>query len=245
MKSKPLKMTLIAVAAFIAVFVITAAVLFSEVRMNPLPTGRVDGDVFALKGKMANMFLIGKPGHYVAIDADDDRAIVERELLQLKIAPAEVRAVFLTHSDRDHVGALSLFPNARVYLSKDEVPMITGVKSRFVFMHNSIPGAYTGLSDGERIVADGADVTAITTPGHTPGSMSYLVEGRYLFTGDTLALKDGHVTLFFKVFNMDEKAEGASIGKLRAYSHAAFLFTAHTGMSSHVEDAFAKMTLER
>jgi len=50
MKSKPWKMTLIAVAAFIAVFVITAAVLFSEVRMNPLPTGHVDGDVFALKG---------------------------------------------------------------------------------------------------------------------------------------------------------------------------------------------------
>jgi len=245
MKRKPWKIILAAFLVLIAVIVIYAAVLFSEVRMHPIPTGRIAGDVFAIKGKMANMFLIGVPGRYIAIDADDDRAIVEREMSQLKIDPAEVRGVFLTHSDRDHVGALSLFPNARVYLSKDEVPMITGQKKRFFFMQNSIPTAYTALSDGEQVAVEGVKIAAIATPGHTPGSMSYLVEGRYLFTGDTLALKDGHVTLFFKAFNMDETAEAASIRKLAAYSHADFLMTAHSGMSSKVAEAFARMKLER
>ena len=112
-------------------------------------------------------------------------------------------------------------------------------------MQNSIPTAYTALSDGEQVAVEGVKIAAIATPGHTPGSMSYLVEGRYLFTGDTLALKDGHVTLFFKAFNMDETAEAASIRKLAAYSHADFLMTAHSGMSSKVAEAFARMKLER
>jgi hydroxyacylglutathione hydrolase len=46
---------------------------------------------------------------------------------------------------------------------------------------------------GSRHVDDNG-VNVIPTPGHTPGSTCYLIEGaegRYLFTGDTLYLSDG------------------------------------------------------
>lgn len=51
--------------------------------------------------------------------------------------------------------------------------------------------AVTPLADGQRIAIGGArgvsiEARVIRTPGHTPGSTSFLVDGRYLLTGDTL-----------------------------------------------------------
>jgi glyoxylase-like metal-dependent hydrolase (beta-lactamase superfamily II)/rhodanese-related sulfurtransferase len=49
----------------------------------------------------------------------------------------------------------------------------------------------TPLADGETVRLGGdkgvsIEVRVMSTPGHTPGSTSYLVDGRYLLTGDTL-----------------------------------------------------------
>ena len=40
----------------------------------------------------------------------------------------QITHVFLTHSDFDHAGGLSLFENAEIYLSRDEEQMITKKK---------------------------------------------------------------------------------------------------------------------
>jgi glyoxylase-like metal-dependent hydrolase (beta-lactamase superfamily II)/rhodanese-related sulfurtransferase len=47
---------------------------------------------------------------------------------------------------------------------------------------------FTPLYDGEAITVGAAQVVALRTPGHTLESTSYLLNGRALFTGDTLFL---------------------------------------------------------
>ncbi len=47
---------------------------------------------------------------------------------------------------------------------------------------------FSALGDGNTLEVGSATLEAATTPGHTPESTSYLLEGRALFTGDTLFL---------------------------------------------------------
>jgi glyoxylase-like metal-dependent hydrolase (beta-lactamase superfamily II) len=51
--------------------------------------------------------------------------------------------------------------------------------------------AYTPAKDGERhcIGGSGPEVAVIHTPGHTPGSTCYQIDGKYLITGDTVFIK--------------------------------------------------------
>lgn len=50
---------------------------------------------------------------------------------------------------------------------------------------------YEPVSDGAsyRFTGGGPEVRAVHTPGHTPGSTSYLVDGRYLVSGDTVFIE--------------------------------------------------------
>jgi glyoxylase-like metal-dependent hydrolase (beta-lactamase superfamily II) len=47
---------------------------------------------------------------------------------------------------------------------------------------------FSALGDGEALGVGAATLEAVRTPGHTPESTSYLLDGLALFTGDTLFL---------------------------------------------------------
>ena len=47
---------------------------------------------------------------------------------------------------------------------------------------------FSDLADGDVLEVGSAKLEAVRTPGHTPESTSYLLDGRALFTGDTLFL---------------------------------------------------------
>jgi glyoxylase-like metal-dependent hydrolase (beta-lactamase superfamily II) len=48
--------------------------------------------------------------------------------------------------------------------------------------------SFSALGDGDVLEVGSATLEAVWTPGHTPESTSYLLDGRALFTGDTLFL---------------------------------------------------------
>jgi hydroxyacylglutathione hydrolase len=197
----------------------------------PVATGRVADNVYAVRVRDVNMFIYAAGQHAIAIDAAYAGDGLQEELERLPIDPASVTHLFLTHGDVDHTGGLDLFPNAQVYLSQDEEQMIDGTTARALWFLRCprIGCAYTLLADGDVVTAGPIEIQAIATPGHTPGSMSYLVDDRVLFTGDTLTLRNGRVCTFYRVINMDTAAQSASIRKLARLQGVTLLCTAHTG----------------
>lgn len=124
---------------------------------------------------------------YVLRDADSVQALLidaanDAERLLAELDGLEVVGVMTTHGHWDHVQALDPVADttgAPVLLHPADQPLVDRRADR-------------ELRDGQRIAIGGAEVTAIHTPGHTPGSTCLLLgdpssdAGLHLFTGDTL-----------------------------------------------------------
>jgi hydroxyacylglutathione hydrolase len=198
--------------------------------MSPLETKEVIKNITSVKDKYVNMYLIKDEDSYIAIDAGDDIEIIEQEFKKIKINPDKVTAVFLTHTDFDHVAAIGLFKNADIYLSKQEEQLINGETSRFYIIGNSLNTEdYTLLKDGQIINIGNTKIQGILIPGHTPGAMCYQVNDTSLFTGDVLSLQNGKIDKFNEMFNMDTETAIKSLDKLTNIPDVKHIFTAHHG----------------
>jgi len=208
----------------------------SEVKlMAPLETKeRVFGSdtIYSIRDSFVNMFLVKSLGMYIAIDAGNDKKNIEAELEKLKINPEKVVAIFLTHSDGDHVAAITLFKNAQLFFSRDEEPLTDGRVHRFFGFGNSLPTkVYTLLDDNQSVPVGNHSILCIATPGHTIGSMCYLVNGTFLFVGDALSLKNGKAAEFNRDFTDSPEKMRASMKKLATLKEPQYIFTAHYGMT--------------
>jgi glyoxylase-like metal-dependent hydrolase (beta-lactamase superfamily II) len=212
-------------------------------KMTPLPTRKNIEGIITINNDFVNFYLIPTKQGLIAVDAGGNLNKTVQELKQLSIDPRDVIAVFLTHSDYDHIAAVKLFKQAEIYLPKDEEQMINGKTHRQLIFNNSLPVHYHLFSDRNQIWIGNDSIEGFATPGHTPGSMAYLVDKKYLFTGDTLSLKNGHAKLFNSFFNMDSKTEKKSIQKLSTIPGIQYIFTAHYGYSNKVSRVFEKRAM--
>lgn len=123
------------------------------------------------------------------------------ELRALGVGPEQVHTVLLTHGHKDHWAAAHLFPQARVRVGAEDIPVIRGERKltspvqRFAgpFMPEPpVPQKLEPLKGGEELEVDGEKVRVFHTPGHTPGSVVFLWRD-VLFSGDSLLGKDGAV----------------------------------------------------
>ncbi len=213
--------------------------LYFEIKkMSSIETREVVRDVFAIQDGFVNLFLVKNGSTYIAIDAGRNLDHIQKELNLLHINPESVVAVFLTHSDVDHIAGLKLFKNARIYLSREEEQMITGQTARFLFMKNKLNYVHELVEDNQVFNVSGIKVKGILAPGHTPGSMCYLVNNTYLFTGDSMGIKNGKIIEFNKIFNMDTQTQEKSLKKLADLPGVEYLFTAHYGFTDEFQRAF-------
>lgn len=240
---KIVKRVLIGIGIIVLLMVLFSVGFFLKFKsstkdMSVIETGKITDNIFAVKDSFVNMFLIKDSDQYVAIDAGNSLENVTRELKKLNINPHQVIAVMLTHTDRDHVAALKLFKNAKVYLSRPEEQMINGKKSKFLFFGNHIYSKEYSLLNDQQIVEVGSlKIKGILTPGHTSGSMCYLLNGKCLFIGDALKIKSGKVQEFNHFFNMDSKVARESIGKITNLPGTEYIFTAHYGYTADYQNA--------
>lgn len=200
----------------------------------PVDTGQVAEHVCALRVGDVNMFVYADGEHAIAIDAAYAGDKLCEEASRLPIALESATHLFLTHADVDHAGGLDAFPNAQINLSRDEEQMVDGTTPRLFWLYHCprLDHAHSLLSDGDVITVGTIRIQAIATPGHTPGSMSFLVNDRVLFTGDTLALRNGQAHTFYRLFNKDTATQRESIRKLASLQGIDLLCTAHTGCTT-------------
>ncbi len=142
-------------------------------------------------GPMMNfVYLIGcrETQEAAAVDpAWDAQAIIKKA----KASNLKIKHILLTHGHPDHVNAMERLleaTDARVYIHTDEVDYMRDAALSFgmstEFMEYR-PSSLQRVSDGYRIPVGKLTVECLHTPGHTPGSQCFLVEG-CLFSGDTL-----------------------------------------------------------
>lgn len=207
-------------------------------KMAPVETMEIMDNLLSVKDSIVNLFLIKDSDVYIAIDAGNNLDVVSKELKKLNINPDRVIAVLLTHTDGDHTASLKLFKNAKIYLSMQEAQLINGARSRFLFFGNKIDTKkYSLIDDQQTLKIGNIIIKGFLTPGHTPGSMCYLIDGKYLFTGDALSIKAGKIGKFNEFFNMDTKTAIKSIGKITGIPGAKYIFSAHYGYSNNYKYA--------
>lgn len=207
-------------------------------KMTPVPTGQILENGYAIKDEFVNMYLIKDSLGYIAIDAGKDLKIIETELQKLKIKPDEVIAVFLTHSDMDHVAGIPLFKNAKLFMAKNEVKMLNGEKQKIPGYNNSISRNDYILLDDQQIVEIGKHkIHCILTEGHTSGSMCYQVNDENLFTGDILSLRQGKIGHSVKFFDLDHDMTTKSISKITNLPNIQVILTSHWGISKDYKNA--------
>lgn len=207
----------------------------------PMRTMKVNDNIFSVRTKMVNMFMYKDGNDVICIDTGFGKWTVKSALNKFGINPASVSDIFLTHSDYDHAGCLNLFPDAQIYLSADEEQMInrTTPRAMGIRYNSKIKRPYRLLRDGEIVEIGKIKVQGISTPGHTPGSMSYLINDEYLFVGDTMSLIRNRVHTFPFFINMDTKTQKESIRKLVKLKNIKAMFTAHSGYTKDFESSIS------
>jgi len=240
---KKTKIVLIGVGTLITLCLLIGAGFYymfnSETKiMHPAETGKIDDNIYAIKDAFVNMYLIKDSNQYIAVDAGMDKEVVSAELKKLNIDADKVVAVLLTHTDMDHVAALPLFKNAKVYFSKQEELMLTGKKQKIPFLSNSIARKdYTLLADKQTFNIGNVKIFGILTEGHTSGSMCYQVNEKYLFTGDILRLEAGKLGTSVKFFDLDHEMAHKSIIKITKLPEVEYIFSAHHGYTNDYKNA--------
>ncbi len=207
-------------------------------KMNPVETKEIVKNIYAVNDTFVNMYLVKDSDHYVAIDAGNNIESIKNQLHKLNIDPTKIIAVLLTHSDHDHVAAIPLFKNANVYLASAEEQMINGKTARVMGTYNKLPVKnYTLISDHQFLNLGGIKIENILTPGHTPGSMSYLINDKYLFVGDAFGLENGKIIKPNPMFTNDMPTAIRSFQKIKNLSHVTYIFTGHTGYTNNYRNA--------
>jgi len=198
-----------------------------------LDTGPAFGPVQTVRDGFMNLYVLKATGGLVCFDAGWRTAMVARGFGALGLNPCDVVAVFLTHLHWDHARSAGLFHNAEVFVGKHEIPGQTPTWLK--------PGrGLTGVTEGQRILTAGISVCVLETPGHTPGSVSYLAEDRFLFSGDVIRLRQGEAFPFPFWFNRDSRALARSVRKLAALNGIDCLMTGHNGFIADVARAFRR-----
>lgn len=180
------------------------------------------------------VFDVGAPG---------SGQILEAAIGAIGHSPEDVRLVVVSHSHLDHVGALQevrALTGAPVAMHRDDIDEVSRLELKNPFVHpglarltepvlrvlNPAPAPVDiALIDGDRIPMLGG-IRVVHMPGHTPGSVALLFEGRGIVTtGDAIQHRFGELLPPSTVFTRDMAQAVDSIARLSGFDFEVVAFS--------------------
>ena len=151
-------------------------------RVNTIVSGKIDNNTYVVTNENKECIIV-------------DCACELEKILKV-IEDCKVVAVLLTHGHYDHFVNLDKIVNhfkVKCYVSNLDFEKLYNPKMNYSIIFNKFFS--TKLLEEDFVVLkesvgsfsiEGFDVSYFLTPGHTNGSLCYLVNNEILFTGDTI-----------------------------------------------------------
>jgi len=151
-------------------------VIMSTARVDHLVTSglfSLDGQDFDVQN---NVWLVGDDNEVIVIDAAHDAAAI-----LAAVRGRRLLAIVSTHGHNDHIDAAGAVADAT------GAPILLHPQDRMLWDVVHPDREPEPLTDGRQFAVAGVTVTALHTPGHSPGAVSlYAPELGVVLTGDTL-----------------------------------------------------------
>jgi len=100
---------------------------------------------------------------------------------------AKLKYILLTHGHFDHIAGIRP-TEAQIVMHENDIPILKQVNKylpMFGIPEISVPKVDIFIKDGDILEVGNLKIKVIHTPGHTQGSVCYLIEDK-LFSGDTI-----------------------------------------------------------
>lgn len=148
-----------------------------------------------------NIYLItGENCYLIDSGVSGSEKIVDEYLHSIGRNMSDIKGIFLTHAHPDHIGGaaeIKRITDCKVYAPMLELDWIENIDIQY--RERPIPNFYTLLSESVKVdvplqdkdtvmLEDGLQLYALSTQGHSHGSMSYVLDDKVIFTGDAIPM---------------------------------------------------------
>jgi N-acyl homoserine lactone hydrolase len=172
----------------------------------------------------SSLWLLQDGDRRVLIDAGPPAYIplIHEGLAEHGLTTADITDVLVTHLHWDHVGNFTMYPHATTWVGEEELAWAATQPAGTKFIPDLHVQELLRRTEGVERMHDAQEVlpgiTAIASPGHTPGHLAFHVETAersHVFAGD--AVKNVFELNTLQVDStMDADASHASVDRLRS-----------------------------